>query len=464
MIPLLLSQVAQVVGGVQHGLDDSDVLIDGPVVTDSRAARPGSLYVARVGEHADGHAFAESARAHGAVATLGTKPVDATPTVVVPDVQDAFVALARYVVDSVPDLNIVGITGSSGKTSTKDLLGQVLSDDGPTIAPEGSFNSEVGVPLTACRIDRATRHLVVEMGASGPGHIAYLTRITPPRIGVVLNVGHAHVGAFGFIDAIAQTKAALIEALPADGVAILNHDDVRVAAMAGRTCAKVIAVGCTEGADYRAVDIHLDDTGRASFTLLAPSTSLSVSLAVHGAHHVGNALAVLAAAVESGIDLADAVRSLEGARAISRWRMEVRQLERGITSINDAYNANPESMFAALAALCRVGEQRRTVAVLGAMRELGDDSIDAHRSVGERAATEGVDVVLAVGSEAIPIGEAAAQAGVATHHLDDVEQAYEYLVQFLQPQDVVLFKSSRDSGLRYLGDRIVERFKGEGAT
>lgn len=464
MIPLLLSHLAQIVGGVQRAADESDVLIDGPVVTDSRAARPGSLYVARVGEHADGHAYAGSARANGAVATLGTRPVDATPTVVVPDVQEAFVALARHVVDAVPNLNIVGITGSSGKTSTKDLLGQVLADDRPTIAPEGSFNSEVGVPLTACRVDRATRHLVVEMGASGPGHIEYLTRITPPQIGIVLNVGHAHVGAFGSIEAIADTKAALVEALPAAGVAILNHDDVLVASMADRTDAKVITVGCTEGAHYRAVDVRLDDTGRPHFTLLAPQASVPVSLSVHGAHHVGNALAVLAAAVESGIDLADAVRSLERARAISRWRMEVRQLERGITSINDAYNANPESMFAALAALSQVGEQRRTVAVLGAMRELGDDSVAAHHSVGERAAAERIDVVVVVGSEAGPIAEAARQAGSATCHVDDVEQAYDYLVELLQPQDVVLFKSSRDSGLRYLGDRIVERFKAEGAT
>lgn len=460
MIPLQLSQIARIVGGVQHGCD---VLIDGPTVTDSRAARPGSLYVARVGEHADGHTFAQAARANGAVATLGTRPVEATATVVVPDVQDAFVALARHIVGAVVGLNVVGITGSSGKTSTKDLLGQVLADDGPTIAPEGSFNSEVGVPLTACRVERSTRHLVVEMGASGPGHIAYLTRITPPRIGIVLNVGHAHVGAFGSVDAIADTKAALVEALPADGVAILNHDDPRVAAMAGRTDARVVTVGCTAGADYRAVDIHLDGTGRARFTLLAPHASVPVSLSVHGAHHVGNALAVLAAAVESRIDLADAVRSLEGARAVSRWRMEVRQLHRGITSINDAYNANPESMFAALAALAQVGQQRRTVAVLGAMRELGEDSVAAHRSVGERAAAEGVDVLVVVGSEAAPIADAAVRAGIATRQVDDVEQAYDYLIEVLEPQDVVLFKSSRDSGLRYLGDRIVERFEAEGA-
>lgn len=467
MIPLLLSEVAQIVRGVQRGpigSEASDVLIDGPVVTDSRAARAGSLYVARVGEHADGHDYAESARTNGAVATLGTRPVDATATVVVPDVQEAFVALARHVVDSIPNLNIIGITGSSGKTSTKDMLGQVLTNDGPTIAPEGSFNSEVGVPLTACRVDRATKHLVVEMGASGVGHIAYLTRITPPRIGIVLNVGHAHVGAFGSVEAIAETKRALVEALPADGVAILNHDDVLVAAMAQRTDARVITVGRTEGAHYRAVDVRLDETGRARFTLIAPDASVAVSLAVHGAHHVGNALAVLAASVESGIDLADAARSLAGAAALSRWRMEVRHLEGGITSINDAYNANPESMFAALAALAQVGEGRRTVAVLGAMRELGDDSVGAHRSVGQRAAAEGVDVVVVVGSEATPTADAASGAGIATHHVDDVEQAYECLVELLQPRDVVLFKSSRDSGLRYLGDRIVERFKAEGAT
>lgn len=461
MIALRLSEVVEIVGGTLHG---PDVSITGPVVTDSREAEPGSLYVARVGEKSDGHRFAAAAAEAGAVATLGSRPVDATPTVVVDDVQAAFAALSRGVIDRVPGLNIVGITGSSGKTSTKDLLGQVMAQDGPTIAPQGSYNSEVGVPLTVCRIDAATRHLVVEMGASGVGHIAYLTAIAAPRIGIVLNVGHAHVGEFDSIEQIADTKAALVEALPADGVAILNLDDPRVAAMAARTTARVLGVGYGPDADYRAVDVHLDQTGRAGFTLVTAQQRLGVTLAVHGEHHVRNALAVLAAAAESGIDLADAVRDIGTAAAQSRWRMEVHQLTDGMTLVNDAYNANPESMRAALVALAQMGRGRRTVAVLGAMRELGESSTEAHRAVGSEAAARGIDVVVAVGPDAGAVADAAEQAGVQVHRPTDPDSAYELLISDLQPGDVVLFKSSRDSGLRYLGDRITDRFKAEGVT
>lgn len=461
MIPLSLAQITHIVSGTLHG---EDALVNGPVVTDSREARAGSLYVARVGEHADGHDFAAGAAAAGAVGTLGHRAVDATATIVVPDVQEAFATLARAAIERVPGLNVVGITGSSGKTSTKDLLGQVLSSDGPTVSPQGSYNSEVGVPLTVCRITAATRHLVVEMGASGVGHIAYLTRIAPPRIGIVLNVGHAHVGEFGSIDAIADTKAALVEALPVDGVAVLNLDDSRVAAMAGRTSARVIGVGRSTRADYRAVDVQLDAVGRAGFTLVTARGSTPVTLAVHGEHHVGNALAVLAAAVESGVALARAVEVLAGAGTQARWRMEVHHLTREVTLVNDAYNANPESMAAALTALQHIGRRRRTVAVLGAMRELGGESGAAHWGVGDEAAARGIDVVVTVGSDAHPIADAAQHAGVRTHRVEDVDAAYELLVDLLQPRDVVLFKSSRDSGLRYLGDRITERFEAESAT
>ncbi|WP_370639601.1 UDP-N-acetylmuramoyl-tripeptide--D-alanyl-D-alanine ligase [Allobranchiibius sp. GilTou73] len=453
-----MSEIARVVGGSLVG---DDVLVDGPVVTDSREAQAGSLYVARVGEHADGHQFADGAARAGAVATLGSRPVEATPTVVVPDVQDAFASLARSVVDRVPGLNIIGITGSSGKTSTKDLLGQVLAQDGETVAPQGSYNSEVGVPLTLCRVTAATRHLVVEMGASGVGHIAYLTRMAPPRIGIVLNVGHAHVGEFGSVDAIARTKSELVAALPSDGVAVLNLDDPRVAAMAEKTSARVIGVGRSEAAEYRAVDVRSDTSGRASFTLVTSEGSIPVTLAVHGEHHVGNALAVLAAAVESGVELSRAVQTLSGASAQARWRMEVHELERGITLVNDAYNANPESMSAALAALAQIGRERRTVAVLGAMRELGDESVSAHRAVGTDAVARGIDVVVAVGPDASPVAEAVQDAAGAAQRVVDADAAYDLLVSMLQPGDVVLFKSSRDSGLRYLGDRITERFEAE---
>ena len=233
MIALTAGAIATLTGGrlLPEGADP-DVLVEGPVVTDSRLAKPGGLYVARVGEQADGHDFVAAAAEFGALLSLTTRPVGDYPCVVVEDTQDAFVALARATVDAVPDLTIIGITGSSGKTSTKDLLGQVLASHGETIAPEGSFNSEVGVPLTVCRVERSTRFLVVEMGARGVGHVEYLTRIAPPRIGVVLNVGVAHVGEFGSREAIAIAKRELVEALPQAGLAVLNADDQVVAAMA----------------------------------------------------------------------------------------------------------------------------------------------------------------------------------------------------------------------------------------
>ena len=270
MIALTMAEVAQAVGGAvvaPAGVDPHTLVVDGPVVTDSREAGPGGLYVARVGEQADGHDFVPDAVARGAVAVLATRAVDGVACVVVDDTQDAFAALAREVVRRSPDLQVIGITGSSGKTSTKDLLGTVLATAGPTVAPVGSYNSEVGVPLTVCRVAADTRYLVVEMGARGIGHVEYLTRMAPPRIGVVLNVGTAHVGEFGGRAAIATAKSELVAALPSDGLAVLNADDPAVRAMSAVTTARVVLVGEADDADVRAGDVVLDDGGRASFTV-----------------------------------------------------------------------------------------------------------------------------------------------------------------------------------------------------
>ncbi|MDQ6656996.1 MAG: UDP-N-acetylmuramoyl-tripeptide--D-alanyl-D-alanine ligase [Actinomycetota bacterium] len=457
MIPLTLGEVATLTAGNMHG---ADVLIDGPVVTDSREAAAGSLYVARVGEYADGHDFAPAAATAGAVATLGLRPIDGMPTVVVPDVQLAFGLLARGVLDRCRGLTVVGITGSSGKTSTKDMLGQLLQLVGETVAPIGSLNSEVGVPLTVCRITPSSQFLVAEMGASGVGHIAYLTGIAPPRIGIVLNVGMAHVGEFGSVGAIAKAKSELVRALPADGLAILNADDPVVSAMDAVTAARVIRVGAAADADVRATDVRLDRHGRASFTVArAGRPDLEIQLGLHGAHQVGNALAVVACAGELGVPDETIVGGLAAATPISRWRMEVHALPGGVTMINDAYNANPESMAAALRALAQIGTGRRTVAVLGEMRELGEQSAAAHHGVGRMAAGLGIDRLVAVGPGAVDI-TAGAGSGVDGHRVreidtvDDLDAAYQLLRDSIRDGDVVLFKSSRDSGLRYLGDRI----------
>lgn len=327
MIPISLSRIAALTGGRLHGISEQEasaLVVDGPVVTDSREAGPGGLYVARVGESMDGHQFVGSARDAGAVAALTTREVEDLPCVVVDDIQDGFVALARGVLQAHPEITVIGITGSSGKTSTKDLLASVLSAAGPTVAPVGSLNSEVGVPLTVCRIADDTRFLIVEMGARGMGHIEYLADIAEPTIGIVLNVGTAHVGEFGSREAIGRAKAELVAALPDGGLAVLNADDPVVRAMVGQTAARALLVGASHEAGLRATDIDLDGAGRPSFTVSGDGVEAEtrVTLPLHGEHHVGNALAVIAVALECGMAMGVVAEALADARPASRcaWR------------------------------------------------------------------------------------------------------------------------------------------------
>lgn len=459
MIALTLQEIAALTGGTLHPDDPATaaVVVDGPVVTSSREVARGGLFVARVGETTDGHRFVGAARAAGAVAALTGHVVEELPCVVVDDVQTAFGRIARGVLARATGLQTVAITGSSGKTSTKDLLAQVLATAGPTVAPVDSLNGEIGVPLTVCRITPDTRFLVTEMGARGIGHLAYLTTIAPPDVAIVLNVGTAHVGEFGSRANIALAKGELVEALAPGGLAVLNADDPAVAAMASRTSARVVTVGVDRSADVRATGVLLDSLGRASFTLNGFGRTLPVGLTVSGAHQVGNALAVVAAAVGCGLAPEDAIRALAGAGAVSRWRMEVHERDDGVTVVNDAYNANPDSMRAALLALRSIADAatpaRRTWAVLGTMLELGAESVTAHRDVGRLTADLRVDRVVAVGDGARDIAVAADPAAVTW--VPDADAAYGLLAEELADGDVVLLKSSRDAGLRWLGDRLV---------
>ena len=461
MIPLSLAHLARACSGRLSGIAEEEagrLVVDGPVVTDSRECGPGGLYVARVGEHADGHDFIPQAVAAGAVAAMTTRPVAGVPCVVVDDVQDGFAALARAVVDAAEDLTTVAITGSSGKTSTKDLLGQVLAARASTVAPKGSYNSEVGVPLTVVRITPETRYLVVEMGARGVGHVAYLTRIAPPDVAVVLNVGTAHLGEFGSREAIAQAKGELVEALTEGGVAVLNHDDAAVASMADRTDGRVVTVSAAgdRTASLWAEDVVVDDASRASFTITDGTARWPVALALHGIHHIGNALATFAAARECGLEPERITAELQRARAVSRWRMEVTERSDGVTVVNDAYNANPDSMRAALDALAAMGRQRRTVAVLGTMLELGSDSDAEHAEVGRYALERGVDLLVCVGTAGPALAARAGEDRRRCRVVADAAAAYDLLRDEVRRGDVVLFKSSRDAGLRYLGDRVAE--------
>jgi UDP-N-acetylmuramoyl-tripeptide--D-alanyl-D-alanine ligase len=473
VIALRLSEIAEITGGEVFDAVNAietettqaagaDPLVDGPVVTDSREATAGSLYIARVGEDLDGHQFVAAARSQGAVAALTSRPVADLPSVVVQDVQAAFVALAHALVERGAHAVVIGITGSSGKTSTKDLLWSVLQRHGETVANFGSLNSEVGVPLTVCRITPTTAYLVLEMGSRGLGHIAYLTRIAQPQIGVVLNVGTAHVGEFGSREAIGMAKAELVRALPATGFAVLNADDPIVWSMASQTPAHVIGVGESAEAAVRALDIALDPQGRASFTLVTDQGRAPVVLRFHGQHYVGNALAVAAVALAVGMPLADVATALGEAQPLSRWRMEVHERADGVTIVNDAYNANPDSMRAALKALEFMGHGRRTWAVLGEMLELGPESAAEHEALGRLAVRLGVSRLVAVGPGTHPIDDGArdensndSSAGESIW-VPDTDAAFDLLRQHLAPGDVVLVKSSRDAGLRWLGDRLLE--------
>lgn len=456
MIPLTLAQLRDATGADLVGPAGAETtVVDGVVSTDSREVGPGGLFVARRGEHADGHDFAPAAVAAGAVAVLGERPVEGVPTLVSEDVQAAFGRVARTVIDHADDLAVVGVTGSSGKTTVKDLLATVLATAAPTVAPVNSFNGEIGVPLTVCRVTEETRFLVVEMGARGIGHLDYLTAIAPPQVAVVLNVGHAHVGEFGSVENIARAKSELPRALAPTGLAVLNRDDPLVTAMADGLDARVLFVGEHEEADLRAVDVRLDERGRASYSLRGAGVEAEVRLAQPGRHQVGNSLSVIAVALELGLPVAQVVEALAAAGPVSRWRMEVTDRADGVTVVNDAYNANPDSVRAALAALAAMRADGRRVAVLGGMLELGETEAEQHREVGAAAADEGVDLLVGVGELARDIVAGYDDAGGGTSRwMTDIDAAHPLLEELLEPGDVVLLKSSRDSGLRWLGDRL----------
>jgi UDP-N-acetylmuramoyl-tripeptide--D-alanyl-D-alanine ligase len=453
MIRLTLGEVAGLVDGDLHG--PADTAVTGAVTVDSRTVAPGDLFVAMPGERVDGHDFLDAAAAAGAVAGLTTRPDDALPTVVVADPVVALGRLAAGVHIRLTEAGVrtFGITGSSGKTSTKDLLGQVLGSAGPTVSPPGSYNNDIGLPLTVLSADESTRFLVLEMGSRGPGHIARLCRVARPQVGVVLNVGSAHLGEFGSADGIAVAKGELVEALPADGTAVLNADDPRVIGMAPRTQARVLATGLGEAADVRAVDVTLDDAARPRFTLVAAGEEHPVALQVVGAHQVANALSAAGAALAVGLPPADLAAALSAAEPRSRWRMEVSRRGDGVTVVNDAYNANPESMRAALAALAGLSGTRR-IAVLGAMAELGPGAHAEHERLGRDAAAAGVDLIVAVGPDAVGISDGASaagrRAGEESVHVPDRAAARELLSEVLRPGDVVLVKASRSYGLELL--------------
>ncbi len=458
---MTLGQIAAAVGGwvVDGG---ADLQVTGDAFIDSRQAVTGGLFVAVAGERADGHDFADAAVSGGGVGALVSRPVG-VPAVVVGDPVQALGVLAQHVLASVPALIVIGITGSQGKTSTKDMLAQLLERSGETVAPVGSFNTEIGVPLTALRVRRSTRYLVTEMGARGPDDIRYLAAMVHPSVGVVLNVGVAHLGEFGSRADIAAAKGQLVEALPADGLAILNADDRLVANMRDRTSAGVVTFGEAAGADIRLDNVHVDDEGRACFSIRTGAEAADIVLPLVGAHQARNAAAAAAAALGLGIRLADVAEALRSVTARSPWRMEVATTRGGVTVINDAYNANPDSMRAALHVLAGFRDRRepdtRTFAVLGEMMELGPSSDEEHGEVGRLAVRLGVSQLVVVGEPARPVHLAAVLQGSRPDEsvcVADGEAALDFLRGALRPGDIVLVKASRAAGLEEVALALLE--------
>ncbi|OBG90742.1 UDP-N-acetylmuramoyl-tripeptide--D-alanyl-D-alanine ligase [Mycobacterium sp. E136] len=494
MIDFTLAQIAEIVGGRLTDISEADaatVRITGTVEFDSRAVTPGGLFLALPGARSDGHDFAATAVHAGAAAVLAARPVG-VPAIVVdptPQTSDRAAGVLEHDVDGsgaavlaalaklagavaaelvAGGLRIIGITGSSGKTSTKDLVAALLAPLGEVIAPPGSFNNELGHPWTVLRATRSTDFLVLEMSARHRGNIAALAAIAPPSIAAVLNVGTAHLGEFGSREAIAETKSELPQAVPANGAVILNVDDSAVAAMAAKTAARVVRVSREPGGrdvDVWAEAVTLDELARPRFTLHAGEEGVDVALAVHGDHQVSNALCASAVALECGASLEQVAAALATAGPVSKNRMQVVTRSDGVTVINDAYNANPDSMSAGLKALAwmarRGGGGGRSWAVLGEMAELGDDAISEHDRIGRLAVRLDVSRLIVVGTGrtmsamhhgAVMEGSWGAEATMVA----DADEALDLLRAELQPSDVVLVKASNAAGLGALADALLD--------
>ncbi|WP_420110722.1 UDP-N-acetylmuramoyl-tripeptide--D-alanyl-D-alanine ligase [Pseudactinotalea sp.] len=461
MIPLTLTEVAAITGGALGGSAlDGHVTVTA-VIIDSRAAGAGSLFVALPGEHVDGHDYLEAAASNGAVAALVSRDVPGAPLpcIRVPDTAAALADLAREVLvrlREAGEIVVVGITGSVGKTTTKDLLSVLLTPLGDVVAPVASFNNEIGLPLTVLRADHDTRVLVLEMGADAPGNLTFLTSVAPPDVAVELIVGHAHLGGFGSIEGVATAKAELVQGLAPGGVAVLNADDVRVLSMA-TLAERVVTFGRSETAEVRAADVMIDIDGHAELTLVTEAGSARTRLALAGDHHVTNALAAAAVALHLGRGLEEVAVALAAAGPISPHRMQVTDTAAGVRVIDDAYNANPTSMRAALAALSAMTATaggRRGVAVLGAMLELGADSAHEHAAIGRWAAELGIAEVVVVGEEARPLLDAVLEEGGSATFADGPDDARALLRTLIRPGDVVLVKASNGTGLYRLGDAL----------
>jgi UDP-N-acetylmuramoyl-tripeptide--D-alanyl-D-alanine ligase len=444
MITLTAGEIALLLGAEIYC--DKDLLVSKAPVFDSRKATPGCIFLALKGESADGHDYAADAYRAGAVFSLTTRRIDG-PCIVVEDVIEALSILAAFVRKRLTGLTVIGITGSQGKTSTKDLLSHMLSSVAPTIAPAGSFNNDLGLPITLLECDVDTKYCILEMGARHRGDIARLCSIAQPNIAVVLTVGSAHLGEFGSVEAIAQTKSELVQTLQPDGIAILGSYDAYTPAMASLHTGRVINFGT--GCEVRAAEIEIRE-GRPHFDLVTPAGRDAVGMRLVGEHHIANALA--AAAVGTALDLPIEVISsaLSTAENTSKWRMEIHDLF-GLLLINDAYNANPESMTAALRSLVLFAQERggQSWAFLGKMHELGESSDARHAAIGTLAQEIGIDHLVAIAAPEY----GASQGAMITHHYASIDECIT-MTEHFSAGDVVLVKASRSEGFEVLAQKL----------
>lgn len=463
MIDLTLAQVAQVIDGTLIG--NPNIRITG-ISTDSRTTRPGDLFCAILGERTDGHDHIAQAKENGAVAYLTSRGVNGDQVIAPTSSSEldpvifALGRLATHIRNLMTNVEVIGVTGSSGKTSTKDMIGQVLSHAGATHAPIGSPNNELGLPLTILDAPPGIRYLVAEMGMRGLHHISLLCNIAHPTIGVVTNVGQAHIGEVGSIEGIAKAKSELVQSLTDSGVAILNADDSRVLAMRNLTKATVFTYGFSDQADIRAQNLELNSNGTYKFDLVYRGYRTSASIPILGEHNVMNALAATAVGIAAGMELSQIVEALAGLQQVSKWRMEVHNLPSDITIINDAYNANPESMAAALDTLRNIPGRARTWAVLGMMHELGPQSVDLHHDVIAYGARIGISHLVVVGANGQIYGVSdlpdPAQKAV---WLPDFQVATDYICNEVNSGDVVLFKASRSEQFEVLASDVQARLR-----
>lgn len=459
MITMSAGDVAALTGGRLEGVA-AQTVVPGPVVVDSRQCTAGSLFVCLPGEHTDGHLFVADAFRRGAVVALCSRDIDG-PAIVVDDSRRSLGFLAGGVLRRTTNCRVVGVTGSSGKTSTKDLIAAMLAQAGSTVAAEASLNNEIGLPLTVLRVEESTRHLVLEYSARGVGHIEYLCRIARPAIAVVLNVGSAHLGEFGSREVVAAAKGELVEALAPDGLAVLGVDDPLVAAMRSRTTAPVVGFGTSPDADVRVESLTLDAQARPRFRLVTPQGTAKISLQLVGAHHATNAAAAAAVGLALGMSLGEVGDALVEMTAVSAHRMQVMSRADGLLVVDDAYNANPESVQAAVDALAVLADGREgsSWAVLGEMRELGADSPDLHAAVGRHAAARGVDHLVIVGesAHAIAAGASSVSEWLGTvEFASDVPAAVAILEAAVAAPDVVLVKASNAVALWLVAEALLE--------